>query len=289
MGSDKARGEEPKEKLYFWISDVTEMNLLGVEDDKRELLARFFATSRIRPPQKDGATYRFINYLTDTGLLDDRRDTTGVGWRKFSFIEIVYINIVIALRKFGVKADAIKPIYKFFSEKYDPAKQNYTIYGLLWLEAMVAIACGCEIELLVDANGNVMILDPQYMSIFGTQATEGTLRISLSTIVNQTRKQFGLSEIKMTSHFGKLPLSEAETSTVLNMRDLREGQERISIKRTKGGKLHVGQEKIVDADDSNFAEKIAELMKDDFADVQLIKRNGKVVNVKHTKSQLFKN
>ena len=141
----------------------------------------------------------------------------------------------------------------------------------------------------VDADGNVMILDPQYMSIFGTQATEGTLRISLYTIVNQTRKQFGLSEIEMTSHFGKLPLSEAETSTVLSMRDLREGQERISIKRTKGGKLHVGQEKIVEADDSNFAEKITELMKDDFADVQLVKRNGKVVNVKQTKSELFKN
>ena len=72
---------------------------------------------------------------------------------------------------------------------------------------MVAIACGCEIELLVDANGNVMILEPQYMSIFGTQATKGTLRISLSTIVNQTRKQYGLSEINIASHFGKLSLS----------------------------------------------------------------------------------
>lgn len=289
MGSDKTKKEEPKEKLHFWISDVTEMNLLGIEDDKREILAKFFATSRIRPPQEGGATYRFINYLTDTGLLDDRRDTTGVGWRKFSFIEIVYINTVIALRKFGVKADAIKPIYNFFSEEYDTTKENHTIYGLLWLEAMVAIACGCEIELLVDDDGNVMLLDPQYMSIFGTQATEGTLRISLSTIVNQTRKQFGLSEIKMTSHFGKLPLSEAETSTVLSMRDLREGQERISIKRTKGGKLHVGQEKIVDADDNNFADKITELMKDDFAEVQFVKRNGKVVKVKQTKSELFKN
>lgn len=289
MSGDNTSPKKQKELPLFWISDVTELNLLDIEDDKREVLAAFFATSRIRPPQKDGATYRFINYLTETGLLDDRRDTTGVGWRKFSFIEIVYINTVIALRKFGVKADAIKPIYKFFSEQYDPKEGNHKIYGLLWLEAMIAIACGCEIELLVDADGNVMILDPQYMSIFGTQATEGTLRISLSTIVNQTRKQFGLSEIEMTSHFGKLPLSEAETSTVLSMRDLREGQERISIKRTKGGKLHVGQEKIVDADDNNFAEKITELMKDDFADVQLVKRNGKVVNVKQTKSELFKN
>ena len=289
MSGDSLNPNTSQEMPMLWISDVTELNLLDVEDDKREKLAKFFATSRIRPPQEGGATYRFINYLTETGLLDDRRDTTGVGWRKFSFIEIVYINTVIALRKFGVKAEVIKPIYNFFSKQYDPAEENHTIYGLMWLEVMVAIACGCEIELLVDSENKVMILDPQYMSIFGTQATDGTLRISLSTMVNQTRKQFGLSELEMTSHFGKLPLSEAETSTVLNMRDLREGQERISIKRTKGGKLHVGQEKIVDADDSNFAEKIAELMKDDFADVQLVKRNGKVVNVKQTKSELFKN
>jgi hypothetical protein len=289
MSNDDTKTAKPSEMPLFWISDVTELNLLDVEDDKREKLAKFFATSRIRPPQEGGATYRFINYLTETGLLDDRRDTTGVGWRQFSFIEIVYINTVIALRKFGVKADAIKPIYNFFSKQYDPAKENHTIYGLMWLEVMVAIACGCEIELLVDSEGKVMILDPQYMSIFGTEATEGTLRISLSTMVNQARKQFGLSEIEMTSHFGKLPLSEAETSTILGMRDLREGQERINIKRTKDGKLHVGQEKIIDADDGNFAEKIAELMKDDFTEVQFVKRNGKVVNVRQTKSELFKN
>lgn len=272
----------------FWFSDTTELNLLGVENDKREMLAKFFTTPRIRPPQTDGANYRFINYLSSTGLLDDRRDEAGKEWRNFSFVEIVYINIVIALRKFGVKADAIKPIFNFFSKQYDPTKGNHTYGGLMWLEVMMAIACGCEIELLADDNGKVMILDPQWMNIYGTQATEGTIRISLSSMVNQARKQFGLSEIKMTSHFGKLPLSEAETCTVLNMRELIEGQERINIRRTKSG-LFVEQEKTVDVNDDNFDQKISEIMKDDFAKFQAVKRNGKVVNVKQTKSELFKN
>ena len=54
-------GTASREERVKDFNDATETNLLGVEDGKRELLARIFATSRIRPPQKEGATYRFIN------------------------------------------------------------------------------------------------------------------------------------------------------------------------------------------------------------------------------------
>ena len=109
----------------FMISDVSELRLLSVDDDVRKKMAKIWARPMVRMPKEDGATYRFINYLTETGLLDDRRDTAGVGWRKFSFVEIVYINTVIALRKFGVKSDTIKLVYDYFSEPYDPDRVGY--------------------------------------------------------------------------------------------------------------------------------------------------------------------
>lgn len=286
MSSDNTEEATAYEMPLFWISDVTELNLLGVEDDKREKLAKVWSAPRMRPPQSDGASYRFINYLSSTGLLDDRRDVSGKGWRNFSFVEIVYINTVIALRKFGVKADAIKPIHEFFSKPYDPAKGNHTYGGLMWLEAMIAVGCGCEIEMIVGDDGKVIILDPQYMSIFGTGATKGTLRVSLSAIVNQTREQFGMEAIEMTSHFGKLPLDNAEVDTVLKMRNLDE-RDTLKIRRLKNQQTLIDLETTVPRDDA-IAEQLSSLL-DEYGELTIAKEGGKVVSLKKSNKTVVKN
>lgn len=283
-------GNAEDKKAYklplFWISDATELNLLGVEDEKREKLAEIWSSPRMRPPQSEGASYRFINYLSSTGLLDDRRDVSGKGWRNFSFVEIVYINIVIALRKFGVKADAIKPIHEFFSEPYDPEKGNFTYGGLMWLEAMIAVSCGCEIEIIVGDDGKVIILDPQHMSIFGTGATKGALRVSLSSMVNLTREQFGLDAIEMTSHFGKLPLDNSEVDTVLKMRNLSE-RDTLKIRRLKNKRTLIDLEITVPRDDA-IAEQLASIM-DEFGELNVASEGGKVVSLKKSKKTIIKN
>jgi hypothetical protein len=286
MSDDDTKSATAYKMPLFWISDVTELNLLGVEDKMREKLAKIWSAPRMRSPQEGGANYRFINYLSTTGLLDDRRDTAGKGWRAFSFVEIVYINTVIALRKYGVKADSIKPIYKFFSTPYDKTKENHTYGGLMWLEAMIAVACGCEIELIVDSDGTVMLLDPQYMSIFGTGATKGTLRISLSTMVNQTRKQFGMNAIEMTSHFGKLPLDNSEVDTVLKMRNLNE-HDTLKIRRLKKKQTLIDLEISVPRDDT-IAEQLSSFL-DEYGELTIAKEGGKVVSLKKSNKTIINN
>ena len=275
-------------KFAFYYSEATLLHLLNVDDTKRKEMADFFTRPIVRPPKEGGANYRFINYLSNTGLLDDNRDKAGKGWRKFSFVEMVYINLVIVLRNFGLKADTIKPLHGFFSEKYDPVDKNYTCNGLRWLNALIAIHFGYEIEILIFSDDRIMILDPQMMNVFGKRTSEGVLRVSLSVMVNKTRETFGMKKLDITGSFDKSILSSAEVDILLGIRNLEEGQERIKIKRTKGGIL-IEQDKIINAGDGDFAHKITELMEDDFVDIQAVKRNGKVVNVKQTKSKLFKN
>ena len=269
------------------ISDVSEMRLLSVPDDKRQKVAEFWAKPLVRMPKEGGATYRFINYLTETGLLDDRRDTSGVGWRNFSFVELVYINTVMALRKFGIKNETIQKVHEVFALPYDPERTGYM--GLAWVDVLVYISCGGEMELLVQNDGEVIICDPQTMHLFGKGATEGMLRISLSTMVNQARKTFGLDAVKITSSFGELPLTESETDTVLEMRNLQKNQEALHIRRTKNGVL-VEKEKV--DSDSEFAKKLTALMEEHgvpFGSVNAISRDGRVVNVKKTETQRFAN
>lgn len=268
---------------HLYISDATEIKLLGVSEELRIQLAEAWSIPKAGI-QNDGATYRFINYLTSTGLLDDRRETTGKGWRKFSYAECVYLNIVVALRKFGLKVEVIKPVYELFSQKYNNTER--AIYsGLSWLDILISVHAGVEMELIIQEDSQVLVCDPQSMSLFGTNATKGSLRISISTMVNQLRVANDWQPIEIKHSFGDLPLNNAEVDTVVAMRNLKQGQDMLHIKRTANGTL-VEKDKIEEASDE-LTEKVNALLKEDFSSVQANKRQGKVVNVKKTTQTLY--
>jgi DNA-binding transcriptional MerR regulator len=265
------------------ISDATELKLLEVPEELRAKLAEAWSLPQAGI-KNNGATYRFINYLTSTGLLDDRRETTGKGWRKFSYSECIYLNIVVALRKFGVKIEAIKPVYKLFSQQYDNPKRARCL-DLRWLDLLITVHAGIEMELIIQEDGQVLVCDPQMMSIFGTDATKGCLRVSLSTMVNQLRVASGKEPIEIKRSFGDLPLNNAEIDAVIGMRDLKQGQDMLHIKRTANGTL-IEKDKIEEASDE-LTKRVNALIAEDFSSVRADKRQGKVVNVKKTTQTLY--
>lgn len=265
------------------ISDATELKLLGVSEQQRMDLVEAWSLPRVGI-QNDSATYRFINYLTSTGLLDDRRETAGKGWRKFSYVECVYINIVVALRKFGVKVEAIKPVYELFSQPYNSSERAMYL-GLSWLDILITVHAGEEMELLIEEDGQVLVCDPQTMRLLGTGATEGCLRVSLSTMVNQLRIANGMQPIEIKHSYSDLTLNNAEIDTIIEMRDLKHGKEMLRIKRTANGTL-IEKDKIEEASDE-LTNKVNALLKEDFSSVRAEKRQGKVVNVKKTIQTLY--
>lgn len=265
------------------FSDASELKLLSVPDKLRADLAEAWSIPRAGI-KSDSATYRFINYLNSTGLLDDSREVTGKGWRKFSYAECVYLNIVVALRKFGVKVEAIKPVYELFSQKYDRPERSMYL-GLGWLDALITVHAGDEMELIIQDDGQVLVCDPQSMSIFGTGATEGSLRISLSTMVNQLRKANGKQPVVIKHSFSDLPLNSAEVDAVIEMRNLEHGKGELHIKRTAKGTM-LEKDTIEDAS-QEVVTKINDLLMEDFGSVLASKRQGKVVNVKKTTQTLY--
>lgn len=268
---------------HLLISDTIEMNLLGVPIQQRVELAKVWSTPKFSIQNED-ANYRFINYLTSTGLLDDRREITGKGWRKFSYVECIYLNIVVTLRKFGLKVDELKPIYELFSQSYD--NQERAMYlGLSWLDILIAVHAGEEMEILIEEDGQVLVCDPITMRLFGTRAAEGSLRVSLSTMVNQLRTANGIQPIEIKHSFGDFTLSDAEVDTIIAMRDLKQSQDMIHIKRTANGTL-IEKDKIEEASDE-LTNKVNALLKEDFSSVRADKRQGKVVNVKKTTQTLY--
>lgn len=49
-----------------------------------------------------GATHRLINHWTDVGLIEDTGRQSAEGWRRLSLLDLVWIQVLFELRKYGV-------------------------------------------------------------------------------------------------------------------------------------------------------------------------------------------
>lgn len=58
----------------------------------------------------EGLTYRKLNDWDGKGLISGSRENKEEGWRRFSFIDIIKLQLISDLRKFGVDVDKIKTI-----------------------------------------------------------------------------------------------------------------------------------------------------------------------------------
>lgn len=60
-------------------------------------------------------TYRIINHWSQQGLFDDSRDDNK-GWRKFSLVDMVWLRVLLELRKFGISLDKMRVSYESISK-----------------------------------------------------------------------------------------------------------------------------------------------------------------------------
>jgi hypothetical protein len=270
-----------------YISDSTEIGLVSVDEETRKRVGRIWSNPTARMGD-NSATYRFVNYLDSIGLLPDHRAKGERGWRKFSYVDIIYLELVIALRKIGVKANAIKLLYHTFSVPFSDEKALYM--GIDWLDLLLAVHCGTEIELLISPdNGGVIFCDPPMMILFGTGATDGQIRVSLSKIVNSVREKYNLKPIEIKRHFGQSNLSDGEFETVFAIRNLKNEEEEVRVHKTVNNRVLVDTKKM--EKDEAFKKDIEGVMKKygiaDFTNLSLAVRQGGVAYVKKTDSKIF--
>jgi hypothetical protein len=55
-----------------------------------------------------GATYRQINHWAKTGLIEDKSRKSAEGWRRLSFLDLVWIQVIVELRRYGVPLELLK-------------------------------------------------------------------------------------------------------------------------------------------------------------------------------------
>jgi len=66
-----------------------------------------------------GITHRWITHWDNQGLLGSKRN--GSGWRRFSFVDYIWLRIIVHLREFHLPLSAIKQVKKFL---WEPTSQE---------------------------------------------------------------------------------------------------------------------------------------------------------------------
>ncbi len=262
----------------FLYSDGTELNLLSVPEDMRDRTGANWSEPFAKAGD-NGGSYRFINYLDQSGLLKDNRAEAGVGWRTFSYVDCIYLELVIALRKMGVKFDTLKYLYPIFSEPFVAGRTA------TWLDILLCVHVGVEIEVFVDGeNGVPLLADPSFAHTLGTGATGGQIRVSLSEMVNTVRERRGMKPIKIKVSMSKLNLNDDEAEAVMNMRDMKK-EETITIKKRAKGTLI--EKTCVEDANSAVAKKLAPLVGEEFGSINAQVEGGKVVSVRKTAKKVI--
>ncbi len=276
--------DNSSQKLHFVAMGGTARNLAKVPLETRKKLAKVWTEPRIGL-RSESATYRFVNYLDETDLLSDSRNGNKAGWRKFSIRDYIYLDIVVALRKFNVKAEQIRPVFEVFSQPYNG--DNDAEDGRSdWLDIMICVSAGDEIELIIDEELGMVFCDPLSAAIFATSSTKGMLRVSISKIMNKFRKANNLEEIKVKKSFGDIGLflSKSEINAILDIRSMSEKDVLTLVKKKKG--LLSTLESNADIDEDT-AEKINSIIPEEYASISAIKRDKEVVNLKTSTTNLY--
>lgn len=224
-------------------------------------------------------TYRQLNILdTDKLLAESRKGKSN--WRKFSFIELVYFDVLNELKKFGFEHKQLLHLRDSFFDI--DKKKNLEKKHLI--KAPIAITCvlgGINITLCIDSDGNISYFDP--VTLLDFKEDRPVIRMSLNIFVNRL-----INAIKN----GKLPAVESLKDIIQNKDNSKTDKEEklldyirnnnyssVKVKKTNGVISTVyaesyGKEGISTRELENIIDS------KDYLNVELIRRDGKIVNYK---------
>ncbi|MFA5828331.1 MAG: hypothetical protein WC841_03170 [Candidatus Shapirobacteria bacterium] len=148
-------------------------------------------------------SYRQANTLDKDKLLNDNR-TGGKGWRKFSFKELVYIDIVLDLKKFGVKHEQLKQLWQSFFKEPDGLLVPSLVPNRGESEiAISSVFGGVEMVLCIDSDGEILYFDPQFSTKY-SQSSKPLIRVSLNVVINKIIKLIIKEELPVEDSIKKL-------------------------------------------------------------------------------------
>lgn len=228
-------------------------------------------------------TYRQTNTLDKDNLLP-KSPNRKKGWRKFSFKELVYVLLVSELKQFGLQHEQLRYLWNCFFR--EPKKVNGI--PITPNKSIADTVIGCifgkvEMLLAIDKDGLVRFYDPVHFILLRQETSSLVVRVN--DVVNKILKQGGKDTIpiKYSTQRAYLDMVDTETTekeqvllNVLRNKDY----STIRVKKSNGqiSVIYAGKNS-VNAGDITPEELKKIVSEKDFQDINIIKRDGKIVNL----------
>lgn len=214
-------------------------------------------------------SYRIINYWENEGLISDLRPT-GKGWRKYSLIDRVWIEVIVELRNFGYPLERIK---KVKDNLVRAETDDLSSFPFLEVYFVLAFVFKEPCYLLVFPNGEVSLAILSEYKISDELDTIGShIRINLNQLIQRIYPTMDLKPITRNS----LELTPEEMELMLFVRT--GNFESITVKR-KDGKI----EFIEGTETLSADARLTEIIKEqDYQTIEIKTANGKTVGFKRT-------
>jgi DNA-binding transcriptional MerR regulator len=227
-------------------------------------------------------SYRQANSLEADDLLTKDRENKN-GWRKFSFRELVYVELVYQLKKFGLQHQQLRKLWDaFFKEpiKIDPKMPRPQFNKIIGETAIGCVFGQVEITLCVDSAGEIAFYDPTNYALF-YDSSKPQIEIRLNEIVNGLLPKVGKKPFPVTQSIQQaildhgFSLKERELMEIVRNEDYTS----ISVKKKDGEIAMVYAEKIKKKSNEITNQELLKLIDEKaFQNVSIVKRDGQIVN-----------
>jgi len=214
-------------------------------------------------------SYRIINHYTKIGLVNDNRKKQ-TKWRKLSVIDLIWIQIISQLRKFGLSLDKIKATKQslFYSlakpRTKTPQLELYISYCLLRQPCLLVVFKDgfCELALLEEYKQTIDLFSP----------LDSHIIINLNSIIQNIFSKKDLSPIYNIS----VELNNQELNLLLLIRNGNYQNIKIKFKDKKINLLELTKDKKIE-------KRIIDILKESkYQNIQITTANGKIIKLKQT-------
>lgn len=249
----------------FPPSDVFEESFINFCKNKE--LLDIFTEKLFQVSTNNEVTYRMVNHWESIGLIDDTREKEG-DWRTFNLCDVVWHQIIIALRSFGFPNEKIARVKaSLLISKHNYPKLAYYI---------ALAADNINITLIVFDDGTADIGD-YYKVLMGEKRgylNEHHLRIN----INKLAQKFFDWDIT-PEHNPSIPINPNEIGVIEAMRE--ENVESIKVRFSKG------KPRLLEKTENINTEKRINTIKKEhqFQSITQEQENGKIVSIKRTSRQ----
>lgn len=262
------------QKIFIPVRNSIDASLLQYFFDDTLLPHRKALNIRDKPLNISDMSYRIINHWEKNGLISVNRGDDGTGWRKYSYMDAIWINLIVELRKFGVSIENIKKINKQLTASNKAYKPS--VYPILEFYSSFFMMHKEETYVLVPDNFVITIASgpdiENAKSLFGLC---NHISIGLHDIVKTVIQRPDLALIRQGT---KLKLNSEEMSLI---QDIRTGAYNAITVKMKDGKIY-RLEKNIELTETN----IHKILEEKNYDTLTIEReNGVIVDIK----QIIKN